>query len=247
MARKITRLSLEELEKEIPAIPQSEQEKCLGGYKGSEYSPYSREEYLRSLASGSWEGGFVSMTEVEIAEYRNNTSQGLMYSAWTPNTIYIERHIVLDEFTVTAPAPTGSYDDEAFQRMRERYGIYDGSGFWGVVDPITGFSDAYEGGGSSIGTNNPSNSGSDNSWSELSKELRKYNIILSGSADTTEGENLKTILNALLGSKGFITLLGRLKTHGTEVKIHAEILPPKVKGGGYIYNLWSDRLREERV
>lgn len=74
-----------------------------------------------------------------------------MYSAWTPNTIYIERHIVLDEFTVTAPAPapTGNYADEAFQRMRERYGIYDGAGSWGIVDPFTGFSDAYggEGGG----------------------------------------------------------------------------------------------------
>lgn len=59
MKKKITRQSLDALSNELPALSELEQAGVVGGGSGTEVDPYTREEYERMLASGTWLGGFV--------------------------------------------------------------------------------------------------------------------------------------------------------------------------------------------
>jgi len=57
--RKITRLSLAELAKEVPTLSETISQACIGGGSGYSSDPYTIEEMDRMIESGSWTGGYV--------------------------------------------------------------------------------------------------------------------------------------------------------------------------------------------
>lgn len=232
MARKITRLTLDELRKEILALPEEEQRLYFGGAKGDDGDPYTEEEYLRFVLSGSWLGGYVLLSEAQISSYRqsNGGLPGAM-SHSHPNAMYIEPHIVLDEVEVVAQRPhiTGSFADEFFRREREMYG-HGGSGMFGIGAPIIlpsgdGHSSPGGGGGSAS-----QGQGTVQSWLNLSEEFKKYNISLSVDKSLKASLSLQKVLSSLLSSKSFSLLLNRLETHGIPTSIGIETLGSEQAG-----------------
>ncbi|MDR0891810.1 MAG: hypothetical protein LBN24_04270 [Mediterranea sp.] len=66
--KKITKSSLDELAKIMPVVSHEEECHILGGGTGGSDDPYTVEEYERMLASGTWNGGFVSDWGYSAAE-----------------------------------------------------------------------------------------------------------------------------------------------------------------------------------
>lgn len=57
--RKLTRKSLDELAKTLPAIEESLQMSYVGGGNGTSASPYTQAEFDSMVSSGTWNGGYV--------------------------------------------------------------------------------------------------------------------------------------------------------------------------------------------
>lgn len=57
--KKLTKKSLDELEKVMPVICESKQREFVGGGSGTNCDPYTYEEFERMLSSGTWQGGYV--------------------------------------------------------------------------------------------------------------------------------------------------------------------------------------------
>lgn len=107
MKRRITRQSLDELQRALTTLSYREQEYYIGGGTGTEADPYTFIEYQEALNSNSWLGGYVGMpetSEVEDEETGEITKKEII------KTIYIAKSkqpnkeddgIVLDDVIVT--------------------------------------------------------------------------------------------------------------------------------------------------
>jgi len=77
--RKLTRKSLDELAKTLPAIEESLQMSYVGGGNGTSASPYTQAEFDSMVSSGTWNGGYVEdwgYTGDETYIYGNSTYLG---------------------------------------------------------------------------------------------------------------------------------------------------------------------------
>lgn len=65
MRKKLNRLSLRQLASRMSVVEVPLQSAFVGGGDGSLEDPFSKSEFLQSLSSSSWEGGYVSGVEVK--------------------------------------------------------------------------------------------------------------------------------------------------------------------------------------
>lgn len=57
--RKVTKTSLNELEKIMPVLSENAQRRFIGGGDGSKLNPFTIQEFDNMIASGTWNGGYV--------------------------------------------------------------------------------------------------------------------------------------------------------------------------------------------
>lgn len=142
MKRRITRQSLEELQKALTVLSRQEQAYYIGGGTGTEEDPYTYVEYQDLLKSNDWSGGYVNMlqtSEVEDEETGEVTQKEII------KAIYIEgiaredpiaKEIDLDAVDIIGvdksknKKVSGSWDGSGGDYYFGHFGRGIGSGIW---------------------------------------------------------------------------------------------------------------------
>lgn len=106
MKRKITRQSLDELQRSLTILPLDEQEYYVGGGSGTKEDPYTYEEYLQYWHSGTWTGGYVQFSAVQSSQDNSGSRNG------GTDAFYVERGNRLLEDVVVPGKRKDSNTDE---------------------------------------------------------------------------------------------------------------------------------------
>jgi hypothetical protein len=61
--KKITKLNLYQLAKEMPVIPEIEKRGFVGGGDGTQSNPYTQEQWCNMVNQGNFPGGYVQMSD----------------------------------------------------------------------------------------------------------------------------------------------------------------------------------------
>lgn len=110
--KKLTKKNLEQLAETMPRISEGVQRTFIGGGDGTEYNPYTTDEFDRMCYSGHWYGGFV---------------EGMGYVAMELNTMPSGSYTPMNGTFVTAADLLGESNSNAQ------------NGFWtGIAEFVTG-------------------------------------------------------------------------------------------------------------
>lgn len=106
MKRKITRQSLDELQRSLTILPLGEQEYYVGGGSGTKEDPYTYEEYLQYWYSGTWTGGYVRFSTAQSSQDNSGSRNGGV------DAFYVARNNrLLEDVVVTAPRKDNNTDE----------------------------------------------------------------------------------------------------------------------------------------
>lgn len=223
MKRKITRQSLDELQRSLTILPLDEQEYYVGGGSGTKEDPYTYEEYLQYWHSGTWTGGYVQFSAVQSSQDNSGSRNG------GTDAFYVERGNRLLEDVVVPGKRKDSNTDERGDHIETSGNIPSSDedenpsgSYLSSENYLTPPMNIGGGGGGVGGSGSTHNLSTVTSWTQVENRLARYHIKLCRSNDRKADQLLTHALGQLFGSKTFKKLLSTYSTAGVSVRFFSK-------------------------